>query len=86
MGGAENMKHAAIGLLFVASVFLTVPQLEAQCAMCRTALVSSEEGAAMAEKFNEGILFLLGAPFSVALGIAIAMRRSRRRLRIAAGI
>ena len=50
----------------------------AQCAMCRTALESSEEGRRMAEKFNKGILFLLGAPFGVAAGIGIAMRRSRK--------
>jgi len=57
-----------------------VPSLEAQCAMCRTALEGSEQGQAMAVQFNRGILFLLGAPFSVAAGIGIAMVRSRHRL------
>lgn len=80
------MKKAAVGFLLAFSLFMGAPPLAAQCAMCRTALVSSEEGAAMAEKFNKGILFLLGAPFSVAAGIAIAMHRSRRRLRLAEGI
>ncbi len=59
---------------------VAVPSLEAQCAMCRTALEGSEQGQAMAVQFNRGILFLLGAPFSVAAGIGIAMVRSRRRL------
>ena len=77
------MKTTAVGFLLALSVFLGAPALEAQCAMCRTALISSEEGAAMAEKFNKGILFLLGAPFSVAAGIGVAMRRSRRRMEIA---
>lgn len=37
----------------------------AQCAMCRTALASSPEGQRLASGFNDGILFLLGAPFMV---------------------
>jgi len=57
-----------------------VPSVEAQCAMCRTALETSEQGRAMAAHFNRGILFLLGAPFGVAALIGIAMVRSRRRL------
>ena len=66
----------AIGIVCLAAV----PSLEAQCAMCRTALEGSEQGQAMAEHFNRGILFLLGAPFTVAAGIGFAMKRSRRRL------
>ena len=59
---------------------MALPSVEAQCAMCRTALESSEQGRAMAVQFNRGILFLLGAPFGVAALIGIAMVRSRRRL------
>jgi hypothetical protein len=59
---------------------MAVPSLEAQCAMCRTALESSEQGRAMAVQFNRGILFMLGAPFSVMALIGLAMVRSRRRL------
>ena len=59
---------------------VAVPTLEAQCAMCRTALEGSEQGRVMAVQFNRGILFLLGAPFTVAGGIAFAMVRSRRKL------
>ena len=51
-----------IGVLWL----IAVRSLEAQCAMCRTALESSEQGRAMAVQFNRGILFLLGAPFGVA--------------------
>lgn len=68
-----------LGVTMVASLMLT-PTLEAQCAMCRTALESSVQGQAIAEKFNRGILFLLGAPFTVAAGIGFAMQRSRKRL------
>lgn len=37
----------------------------AQCSMCRTALANSPEGQQLASGFNNGILFLLSAPFAV---------------------
>lgn len=71
----------AFALVLVGVVCLAAaPSLEAQCAMCRTALESSEQGRILAGQFNRGILFLLGAPFTVAAGIAFAMVRSRRKL------
>ena len=39
--------------------------LSAQCAMCRTALTSSEEGRRWAQGINAGILLLLVAPFLI---------------------
>ena len=76
------MSRPTVYAVFLLGVvcLMAVPSLEAQCAMCRTALESSEQGQAMAVQFNRGILFMLGAPFSVAAGIGIAMVRSRRRL------
>ena len=75
------LTRTAFALLVVGvGCLVAVPSLEAQCAMCRTALEGSEQGQAMVVQFNRGILFLLAAPFSVAAGIGIAMARSRRRL------
>ncbi len=37
----------------------------AYCAMCQTALANSPEGQQLASGMNNGILFLLGAPFLV---------------------
>jgi hypothetical protein len=54
--------------------------VQAQCAMCRTAIESSEEGKAMGARLNRGILLLLGAPLGVTLAIGTAMHRSRKRL------
>ena len=74
-------RPTVFALLLLGVVCLAAaPSVEAQCAMCRTALESSEQGRAMAVQFNRGILFLLGAPFGVAALIGIAMVRSRRRL------
>ena len=74
------MRIVFAGLLVGVACLVSVPSLDAQCAMCRTALESSEQGHAMAVQFNRGIVFLLGAPFGVAAGIGVAMVRSRRRL------
>jgi len=75
--------RVVFALVLVGAVCLVMtPALEAQCAMCRTALEGSEQGRVMAVQFNRGILFLLGAPFTVAGGIAFAMRRSRRKLQL----
>ena len=77
-----TMRRIVLALLAILWLFAAARRAsDAQCAMCRTALESSEQGQAIAEKFNKGILFLLGAPFSVAAGIGVAMLRSRRRLR-----
>jgi hypothetical protein len=80
MGGGDSVKPLAFALLVVG--FLTVGpfprDVQAQCSMCRTALEGSAEGRAMAEKFNLGILVLLGAPFSVVLAIGTALRYRRR--------
>ena len=73
----------AAALLLVGAVCLTAPpSVDAQCAMCRSALEGSEQGRVMAKQFNRGIVFLLGAPFTVAAGIGFAMMRSRRRLQM----
>jgi hypothetical protein len=70
-------------LVLVLAVFLhaSAPPAFAQCALCRSAIESSEEGRAMGAKLNRAILLLLGAPLGVATSVAAAMIRSRRRLR-----
>ncbi|HXF05469.1 MAG TPA: hypothetical protein VNM72_08640 [Blastocatellia bacterium] len=58
--------------------------VRAQCAMCKTGLLNSPEGQALARGFNTGVLFLLSVPFllvtSVAAMIYIAERRRKRSL------
>ena len=57
------------------------PPVLAQCPMCRTALIVSEEGRQLAAGFNRGILFLASIPF-VAIGVIVflifqSIRRER---------
>lgn len=76
------MRRFVVAVAFVSAVCVSSARpLEAQCSMCRTALEGSEQGRAMAVQLNRGILFLLGAPFTVVAGIGVAMLRSRRKLR-----
>ncbi len=52
---------------FVLAAWLAASEAAfAYCAMCQTALASSPEGQQLASGMNNGILFLLGAPFLVA--------------------
>ncbi|MFQ5789271.1 MAG: hypothetical protein ACE5JI_02230 [Acidobacteriota bacterium] len=68
-------------VLFLALTFLAgggSSHLAAQCAMCRSALLSSPEGQAMAAGFNQGILFLLAAPFLIVVAVGVAIGRAQR--------
>ena len=59
------MKRAApILFAFALSVANAMDAL-AQCAMCRTSVAGSENGAALAQGINSGILFLVSVPFLV---------------------
>ena len=76
-----RMVRAFPGLLVLLALLHGAPGTAcAQCAVCRSAVESSEEGRAMAVKLNRAILLLLGAPLGVAASVGAAMLRSRRRL------
>lgn len=75
-------KTIVSGLVAAAALLVIVSPAGAQCAMCRAALESSDAQAFIA-RLNLGILFLLAAPLIVVVSIAVAMAKSRRRLRSA---
>ena len=52
-----------------------------QCAMCRTALESSTEGAAVAEGFRRGVLLLMAAPYTLLGTISYLVFRAYRNQR-----
>ena len=55
------------------------PPVLAQCPMCRTALIVSEEGGQLAAGFNRGILFLVRIPFLIVGAITFLILQSNRR-------
>ncbi len=63
-----------------ALVLLVAPDVVfAQCAMCRTGLINSPEGQALADGFNRGILFLLSVPFLLVGVISFLILNTQRR-------
>ncbi len=55
---------------------LLLPSLaSAQCAVCKSALINSPEGQRLASGFNNGILFLLSAPFFISGVMALLIIR-----------
>lgn len=73
MNGVKGSEGRRLVLLMVAVVVLWgcfQPPVLAQCPMCRTALIASEEGRQLAAGFNRGILFLVSIPF-VTIGVIV---------------
>ncbi len=68
-------------LLFIAIAFLSIPQVKAQCAMCSvTADAGVKNGNTQAKGLNNGIMFLLAAPYlAVAAGGYVWYKKYRRR-------
>ena len=68
----------ALGIVFLIA---GAKGVDAQCAMCRTAIENSPEGQAIAAGFNQAILFLLAAPFLIVTGVSLALWQSGRRVK-----
>ena len=68
---------------FVIGGVFYVP-VQAQCAMCVTALQNSVDGKGMAASFNRGILFLLAAPYVILGTAGIVVFRAYRKKQAAA--
>ena len=74
-------ERAALALAALATAALLVPPgiVEAQCAMCRTALTGSPEGRAIGEQFNRAILLMMAAPYVVIGTVGAVFFRERLR-------
>ena len=72
-------------LVVGAIVLLAAGPVEAQCALCQSALIDSPEGQQMASGLNAAILLLLAAPYMVFGTLAGSIWWSRRRRRSAEG-
>jgi hypothetical protein len=71
---------AATAVLIAAALLMVSWPLQAQCAMCRSAL-ESPDAASLASALRGGILFLLAAPFVTVAVIALSIGRSVQRSR-----
>ena len=74
--GARTLR----GLFFWLATTIAV---RGQCAICKTAIANSAQGASLAQGLNLGILFLLAIPFLLVLTISLLIWRSHQELRSA---
>ncbi|HLR37752.1 MAG TPA: hypothetical protein VK084_06895 [Chitinophagaceae bacterium] len=59
----NKKKYIGMALMLIAFVFISTPDLMAQCALCgRVAAAQNKEAAS---SFNAGIIYLAAIPFSV---------------------
>jgi hypothetical protein len=66
-------------ILFLAIVLLMLPSLaQAQCAMCRAVLESSENQS-MAQGINDGIIYLMIFPYLAIGGIGFFVYRAYKK-------
>ncbi len=61
-------------IALIVQVFLLMPEVYAQCAMCK-AVAESSSGQVGAKNLNFGILFLMSVPYVLVSIIAFAMWR-----------
>lgn len=67
-------------LLFLLLVFFALPELAAQCPMCRaTAETNLANGGTEGQGLNNGIMYMLGMPYIVIGTIAFFWWRNRNK-------
>ena len=66
-------------LAVLALVALSASPALAQCSMCQTALLNSQEGRGIGAEFNHAILVMLFAPYAVLGSIGAVLLRHRIR-------
>jgi hypothetical protein len=74
------MKKRILTFLLILSAILIVPELAAQCPMCRaTAETNLANGGTEGQGLNNGILYMLGMPYVVIGTIAFLWWRNRNK-------
>jgi len=77
---ARIIKLFSIVALFFALNFATVPEVQAQCPMCRIAAESNlENGGTAGKGLNNGILYILATPYLLVGVIGFVWWRNRRK-------
>jgi hypothetical protein len=63
-------------VLFIALILLVSIDLSAQCSMCSAVVESSEKsGSEIGQGLNAGILYLMGIPYALLLGMGFLLFR-----------
>jgi uncharacterized paraquat-inducible protein A len=72
-------KNIFIILLFVLLLIINF-DLQAQCPMCKTALSTARDsGSSVGSSLNNGILYLLALPYTIAIVFGIIWYRNKRK-------
>lgn len=67
-------------LLLLSLVLLAFSEAAAQCSMCSAVVESSQKsGSELAEGLNAGILYLMGIPYALLIGLGILLFRKLNR-------
>lgn len=73
-------KPAAVFLLIAVLIAFSMPDLLAQCPMCRMSAESNlANGGTEGKGLNNGILYMLATPYLIVGGIAYVWWRNRRK-------
>lgn len=63
-------------LVLLLAVFILSSEASAQCSMCSAVVESNQKtGSELAEGLNAGILYLMGIPYAVLIGMGILLFR-----------
>ncbi|HET6897406.1 MAG TPA: hypothetical protein VFK70_03620 [Vicinamibacteria bacterium] len=73
------MRRLLVLALLLAPLLLVAARVDAQCAMCQTALMNSAEGRGMGQEFNRAILVMFFAPYAVFTVVGTVLLRHRIR-------
>lgn len=74
-------KYILPALFFVAVLVMTIidAPLDAQCAMCKASVETSNNASDLAQGLNSGILYLMSIPYVLIFGLGYFILRSQRR-------
>jgi hypothetical protein len=79
ISSSKQVLGLAVGSVVLESLGPLSRLAEAQCAMCRTGLLNSEEGRMLIGGFNSGILLLLAVPILIFAFVLFQLWRATRR-------
>lgn len=77
---SKLIKLCSIFALFFALNFTAIPEMQAQCPMCRMSAESNlENGGTAGKGLNNGILYMLATPYLIVGVIGYLWWRNRRK-------